>query len=57
VGRDGQILLFEANATMLIQLPGSGTQWDYRRATIGRALDAARNMLFERAGVQAVARG
>jgi hypothetical protein len=55
-GRDGEILLFEANATMLIQPPGPGSQWDYRRPAIGRALDAARKMLFDRAGVHAQAR-
>lgn len=55
LGRDDEVLLFEANATMLIRAPGSGTQWDYRRAPIGRALEAARAMIFERAGVTAVA--
>lgn len=56
LGQNGEVLLFEANATMLIQLPGRGSQWDYRRPAIGRALEAARNMLFERAGVQASSR-
>jgi Tetratricopeptide repeat len=51
LGRDGEILLFEANATMLIQPPGPESQWDYRRASIGRTLEAARTMLFDRAGV------
>jgi len=55
LGREGEILLFEANATMLIRPPEPGTQWDYRRAAIGRALDAARTMLLERALVQAEA--
>jgi TPR repeat len=55
LGRDGEVLLFEANATMLIRPPGPGTQWDYRRATIGRALEAARTMVLERAGVRAEA--
>ena len=49
------MLLFEANATMLIRPPKPGEQWDYRPATFGRAVEAARNMVFERAGVQAVA--
>jgi len=55
IGPGGDVLLFEANATMLIRPPKPGEQWDYRRETIGRALDAARGMVFERAGVQAVA--
>jgi hypothetical protein len=55
LGPAGEILLFEANATMLIRLPELGAQWDYRREPIGRALDAARNMLFERAEVTAEA--
>jgi glutathione synthase/RimK-type ligase-like ATP-grasp enzyme len=55
LGPDGDVLLFEANATMLIRPPDAGTQWDYRRGPIGQALEAARTMLFERAGVQAEA--
>jgi Tfp pilus assembly protein PilF len=51
----GDVLLFEANATMLIRPPGPGAQWDYRRAPIGRALVAARALVFERAEVRAVA--
>ena len=48
---DGSVLVFEANATMNIILPGSDRQWDYRRAAIGRALSAARTMLMKRIGV------
>jgi hypothetical protein len=55
LGRNGEILLFEANATMLIRLPGPEGQWDYRREPICRALEAARTLVFERAGVQALA--
>jgi hypothetical protein len=54
LGPDGKVLLFEANATMLIRPPKPGAHWDYRRATISTALEAARSMVFERAGVQAV---
>jgi len=53
LGPNGEVLLFEANATMLIRPPEPASQWDYRRGPIGQALDAARNMLYERAGVQA----
>jgi tetratricopeptide (TPR) repeat protein len=55
LGRHGEILLFEANATMLVRPPGPAAQWDYRRAAIGGVLQAARRLLFERAGVQVVA--
>jgi hypothetical protein len=46
LGKDGEVLLFEANATMLIKAPGPGAQWDYRRAPIDRALQAARRLIF-----------
>ncbi len=44
VGRDGSILLFEANATMALILPGSERQWDYKRSAATNALEAARKM-------------
>lgn len=47
---DGRLLLFEANATMAIVPPAPDAIWDYRRAPIRRAIDAARKMLFARAG-------
>ena len=56
LGCDGQVLLFEANATMRIQPPGPEPQWDYRRASVSRALNAARSMLLGRAGVSKTAR-
>jgi hypothetical protein len=45
LGPDGSILVFEANATMVIAAPGPEALWDYRREAIGRALDAARGLL------------
>ena len=45
---DGEVLLFEANATMLIKLPGPDEQWDYRRAPIEATLAAARALLTSR---------
>ena len=42
---DGSILLFEANATMVINPPDPDAIWDYRRPAIDAALDAARSML------------
>jgi hypothetical protein len=42
---DGSVLLFEANATMVVFPPGPDPVWDYRRAAIDAALQAARRML------------
>ena len=49
LGPAGEVLLFEANATMNIIPPDNSAQWDYRRAAIDRALAAARTLLIERA--------
>jgi hypothetical protein len=46
---DGSILLFEANATMAILLPGPDSIWDYRRQPIRAALQAARRLVLTRA--------
>lgn len=45
LGADGELLLFEANATMLINSPAPGAQWDYRRPAAARALTAARDLI------------
>lgn len=45
---EGSVLLFEANATMVMVPPGPGPEWDYRRPAIERALQAARRMLEDR---------
>lgn len=50
LARDGSVLLFEANATMNVFPPAPDPIWDYRRPAIEKALDAARNMVFSRAG-------
>lgn len=42
VGQDGALIFFEANTTMVIVPPSADAKWDYRRAAITRALDAAR---------------
>ena len=47
---DGEVLLFEANAGMVIQPPAPEPIWDYRRAPIGRALEAVRALLLAKAG-------
>ncbi|HEX3467379.1 MAG TPA: tetratricopeptide repeat protein [Candidatus Elarobacter sp.] len=46
---DGRVLVFEANATMVLVPPEPDAKWDYRRDAIARALDAARAMLVSRA--------
>lgn len=46
---DGGIVVFEANATMILVPPDADTRWDYRRAPVERAITAARTMLVERA--------
>jgi hypothetical protein len=46
---DGEILLFEANATMTVLPPGQDRRWNYRRAAVQRIEDAVRRMLIEKA--------
>jgi hypothetical protein len=46
---DGSLLLFEANATMVVFPPNADPLWDYRRAAIDRVLEAATRMLLRRA--------
>ncbi len=48
LGRDGSVLLFEANATMVVFPPGSDAIWNYRRRAIDAVLEAARRMLSSR---------
>ena len=50
LGPDGEVLLFEANATMVVNPPDPDPRWDYRRAPVERILAATRSMLLERAG-------
>ena len=45
----GDVLLFEANATMTILPPPQDSRWDYRRAAIRRVEDAVRKMLCDKA--------
>jgi hypothetical protein len=48
---DGEILLFEANATMIAALPSPDPIWDYRRGPAESVRAAARRMLAARAGM------
>ena len=50
---DGEVLLFEANATMVIAKPGNEAHWAYRHRAIDRVLEAAVAMLTEGARRQA----
>jgi hypothetical protein len=49
LAQDGSLLLFEANATMVINPPDADPMWDYRRPAIAAALAAARRMVARRA--------
>ncbi|MGP0073636.1 MAG: tetratricopeptide repeat protein [Bryobacteraceae bacterium] len=46
---DGDVLLFEANATMTVLPPDKDRRWDYRRAAIQRVEHAVRKMLVDKA--------
>lgn len=45
---DGRVLVFEANATMVLVPPDGDRRWDYRRAAFTAAVSAAREMLVSR---------
>jgi hypothetical protein len=51
LSQQGEILLFEANATMIVQQPDEGKHWDYRRPAVERIHKAVRKMLMTSAGV------
>ncbi len=46
--RDGSLLVFEANATMVIGPPGPEPIWNYRRGAAAAVLTAAANLLSRR---------
>ena len=48
LGPAGEILLFEANATMVVNPPEPGERWAYRAAPVERILAAVRRMLAAR---------
>lgn len=50
---DGSILLFEADATMVVIAPPPETMWDYRRRAVCDVLEAAKRMASSRAGIRA----
>jgi hypothetical protein len=47
----GEILLFEANATMVVEQPDEDPRWDYRRAAVERIHAAVHDLLLASAGV------
>jgi len=49
LSRDGDLLLFEANATMVIASPDPDPRWAYRRTAITRVIDAVIAMIRQRA--------
>ena len=53
LGADGDVLPFEANATMVVHPPDPDPRWDYRRGPVEAILDAAREMLLSRAATGA----
>jgi len=45
---NGDLLLFEANATMVIAVPVSDARWAYRRVAIDRIIDAVVAMILQK---------
>ena len=48
--RDGAVIVFEANATMVINPPRLEPVWDYRRRASADVLAAAKSLLVRRVG-------
>jgi glutathione synthase/RimK-type ligase-like ATP-grasp enzyme len=48
VNADGDLLLFEANATMVIAVPDNDARWAYRRTAITKILEAVVAMLRQK---------
>jgi tetratricopeptide (TPR) repeat protein/glutathione synthase/RimK-type ligase-like ATP-grasp enzyme len=48
LGRDGELLLFEANATMVVNPPDPDERWAYRCTAVCRILDAVVAMIMQR---------
>lgn len=48
IAPNGEVLLFEANATMVVHRPENIEKWAYRQAAAEQILDAVRTMLINR---------
>ena len=46
----GEVLVFEANATMAVNPPGAEERWSYRLPAYQRIREAVQKMLLDRAG-------
>ena len=51
VDAQGRVLLFEANATMVVAQPGADPRWDYRRPAVTAILNAFKDMVMGRVRV------
>jgi glutathione synthase/RimK-type ligase-like ATP-grasp enzyme len=51
VDAQGRVLLFEANATMVVAQPGADARWDYRRPAVTAILNAFKDMVMGRVRV------
>jgi len=49
LGRNGEVLLYEANATMTAPMPEKDAKWDFRKPAVERIHAAVREMIFARA--------
>ena len=49
INAKGEVLLFESNATMAVNLPGMHERWNYRRPAYRRIQAAVQDMLLRRA--------
>jgi aromatic-L-amino-acid/L-tryptophan decarboxylase len=48
--QQGNVLLFEANATMIVQEPDEGEKWDYRRPAVASIHAAVHRMFIKHSG-------
>ena len=55
ISAEGEVLLFEANATMVVEQPSDDPRWDYRRTAVERIHNAVGQMLRKRASRECVA--
>jgi tetratricopeptide (TPR) repeat protein len=45
----GEVVVFEANPTMVVEPPPSDTKWDYRRPAVAKIYEAVRRMFVRKA--------